>query len=93
MGFQLGAVDWLGLAGSLALVVPPTRMELAKLRIFFEERKEKANTDPQGLRPYRQHLIDCMKAHRDNWRFIDSLFLFLGGGILALSFLVRGWTA
>lgn len=92
MAFQWQLVDWLGLAGSLALVVPPLRMEAAKLRIFGEERK--LLTDRQkALKPFRQHLIQCMHQSRDKWRFVDSLFLFAGGVMLALSFLARGFAA
>ena len=89
MPFDATAVDWLGLIGSLALIVPPFRMEAAKLRILFEQRKK---ADPAVLRPLRQDLVSCMKASRDDWKAVDSLCLFIGGGLLALSFLNNGWT-
>lgn len=89
MAFHWNLVDWLGLAGSLALVVPALRMEAAKLRILQEERK--ALTDRQKqLKPLRRHLIESMQKNRDRWRFVDSLFLFAGGAVLAASFLVKG---
>lgn len=88
MAFDAAAVDWLGLFGSLALIVPPLRMEAAKLRIRFEERKA---GDPAVLRPLRKRLISYMKGRRDDWKAIDSLCLAIGGGLLALSFLTRGW--
>jgi hypothetical protein len=92
MAFDWGGVDWWGLCGSLALIVPPVRLEVAKLKIFMQQRKAETTPLP-AIKTLRHRLIDAMKSTRDEWRFVDSLFFILGGLLLAWSFLRPGFLA
>ncbi len=75
-----------GFVGSLALVVPPARVELMKQG---RERLRSAHLALPDLQAVGKELGDQFTRSIDQWHFWDSFMIFLGATLLALSFLLQ----